>query len=844
MLTILSTAVILDPVKLSDFIRSKRQGASLSLREVAQRCAVDVSYLSRVESGQIDPSESVLAKLSTVLDVSVDELMLLSGRLPASMRNLVEREPTRATNALRSLAAMVAAEPTASYGAPQTVGRVTVAIEDGFPFDALSEIAEVESWRKEVYRPIYHIHKWWAQRLGSVFRAVILGSAMPKGTDVMKHFYQPVLLPSPIVFDPFMGSGTTLGEAHKLGCTVVGRDINPVAWRSVRTALGPLSRDRLVALYEQLEATTGREVRDLYRSVDRSGHDCDVLYYFWVKTLACPDCAAEVDLFSSYVFGQHAYPKRHPTVQVLCPGCRETFEGRYENEMATCPRCSLTFNQNEGPARRSTAVCNACSHEFPIARTAKAQGRPPGHRLYAKLVLTREGRKEYLPASALDLDCYSAAVARLRGMERPIPTVEIADGFNTKQVLNYGYSSWDQMFNDRQLVALSLLAEGIKALQPSPERDALMVLFSGVLEFNNMFASYKGEGTGAVRHMFAHHVLKPERVPIEANVWGTPKSSGSFSTLFKSRLLRAIDYREAPFEISVSKQDGKKEGTKVFGVSPPMGGEIIAKYPKAGLAPRSIYISCGDSSRTDLPAGVVDMVVTDPPFFDNVHYSELADFFHVWQRRYFDSDSESQAISTRNASEVQDTDPNAFAEKLKGVFAECNRVLRNDGLLVFSYHHSRDDGWSSIAHAVLGAGFTFVQSQPVKAEMSVAMPKIQAKEPIDLDVLLICRKRGEDVREFSDFESATRLATDGTKEKVVRFNQFGRKLSKNDVLIMFLSQLLVELCPGREESETLEAFAIALRNARHMIEEIHSVQSPGRAPVDEDRQAVLFPEVT
>jgi putative DNA methylase len=54
-------------------------------------------------------------------------------------------------------------------------------------------------------------------------------------------------------------------------------------------------------------------------------------------------------------------------------------------------------------------------------------------------------------------------------------------------------------------------------------REALLVLFSGVLEFSTLFASYKGEGTGAVRHMFSHHVLKPERMPIEANVWGTSK---------------------------------------------------------------------------------------------------------------------------------------------------------------------------------------------------------------------------------------------------------------------------------------------------------------------------------
>ncbi|MGB8872174.1 MAG: hypothetical protein WCC75_02155, partial [Desulfobaccales bacterium] len=89
-------------------------------------------------------------------------------------------------------------------------------IEDGFPFETISQIAEVESWRKEIYRPIYHIHKWWAQRLGSVFRAAILGSAFPKGTSLIDLFYQPIKLSDLVVFDPFMGSGTTIGEAYKL----------------------------------------------------------------------------------------------------------------------------------------------------------------------------------------------------------------------------------------------------------------------------------------------------------------------------------------------------------------------------------------------------------------------------------------------------------------------------------------------------------------------------------------------------------------------------------------------------------------------------------------------------
>jgi len=84
-------------------------------------------------------------------------------------------------------------------------------------------IAEVESWRKEIYRPIYHVHKWWAHRLGSVFRAAILGTASPRRASVLDLFFEPAQLPGMVVFDPFMGSGTTVGEAHKLGCTAIGQ---------------------------------------------------------------------------------------------------------------------------------------------------------------------------------------------------------------------------------------------------------------------------------------------------------------------------------------------------------------------------------------------------------------------------------------------------------------------------------------------------------------------------------------------------------------------------------------------------------------------------------------------
>ena len=123
------------------------------------------------------------------------------------------------------------------------------------------------------------------------------------------------------------------------------------------------------------------------------------------------------------------------------------------------------------------------------------------------------------------------------------PVVEILPGNNTKQVLNYNYHFWHQMFNARQLVCLALLANEIGKIQDAKMKQLFACLFSGTLEFNNMFTSFKGEGTGAVRHMFAHHILKPEMTPLEANLWGTHKSSGSFSTILKAKYCAPLTIR-------------------------------------------------------------------------------------------------------------------------------------------------------------------------------------------------------------------------------------------------------------------------------------------------------------
>ena len=234
---------------------------------------------------------------------------------------------------------------------------------DDFPFEFLSKLGERESWRKEVHRPIYHVHKWWAKRLGTVFRGILLGCSLGKKDDLEAAFYEPQAIDG-TVFDPFMGSGTTVGEAHKLGFSALGRDINPVAVEAVKVALGPLDRAKVEEAFHELCAGVGREVSDLYRSADSKGRNCDVLYNFWVMQADCPDCIKPVDLFPSYVIARNAYPKRKPEVQIVCPKCGDIFQGMTDQQ-AAC-RCGHQFDANEGSASGSKATCTHCAKKFSI----------------------------------------------------------------------------------------------------------------------------------------------------------------------------------------------------------------------------------------------------------------------------------------------------------------------------------------------------------------------------------------------------------------------------------------------------------------------------------------------
>ncbi len=689
----------------------------------------------------------------------------------------------------------------------ETPSQAVRAIEDeSFPFERLSDIAEIESWRKEISRPNYHIHKWWAQRLGSVFRGIVIGAFAPQGSSVLDLFYSPVRLHNVTVFDPFMGSGTTIGETLKMGGRAIGRDINPVAYFLVRNSLSLPRLEELAKTFREIQRDVASEIGLYYQARLPNGRKAQVLYYFWVKQVACPSCEQAVDLFSSYIFAQHAYPKQYPDARSLCPTCGAVNAARYDAQLITCGCCHQAFDPSAAPARGTKAHCPKCSEAFAILKAVRRKAEPPSHRLYAKLVLTNSGEKIYLPADDFDRDLYEEAKRKLDKRAHDFPLVGIQPGYNTNQVLNYGYKYWHQFFNARQLLCLSILAERIRNISDERQREVFCCLFSGVLEFNNMFTSFKGEGTGAVRHMFYHHILKPERTPLEANAWGTPKSSGSFSTLFETRIVRAFDYCENPFELRPVRNGTLVSSEKVYELSLPLFHCIASSFAQF-VEGASVYLSCGDSAYTDLATESVDAVITDPPFFDNVHYSQLADFFYVWQRHILGEREYNAGRTTRSEAEVQQSNPDVFVERLAGVWRECNRVLKRDGVLIFTYHHSRREGWRCLLASLLKAGFAVVRAHPIKSEMSVATPKHQARDPIDLDMIFVCRKKN--ARPPAPRMALQRVVAEASKEaqgQLDRLRNTGRIPGRGDIRVILMAQVVARLCRFPENSDVLEAF--------------------------------------
>jgi putative DNA methylase len=636
-------------------------------------------------------------------------------------------------------------ESTADKGDPEKrkAGFGPRAIETGIPLAPLHELSKVESYNKHLYRPSAYLHKWWARRLGSVFRTILLGTFSPATEDLWQRYYQGARFPDRIVLDPFMGGGTTVHEALRLGCKVIGVDYNPVAWWMVRSSITLPDLDRLADGFLTLQKRAAPSLLSYYTThCPKCAEQGYAAFLLWVRTAKCERCSTTARLHESFVLRTDGEVKT-----VVCPHCRRLFETK-ARDAAQCSGCGHRVDLQGGVADNGQYSCPACHHLQRVPRGAITPDLPDQFEMFAvRYVCPRHG-EGFKTADAADIHAYQMASDHFLkvGDSLPVPDQAIPDGWKTGDLLAHDYVKWRDLFNPRQLLCAGTLLKEILRVPDRNVREAFVTLFSACLEFNNALCTYKGGSArrpGAVRHIFSHHAFVFPYEMLENNFWGVGAQSGTFTHLYSSRLCRAKEFCLLPREREV------REGRTVRTVSLPgesVKADLAENFAQLANGAKNAWLLCGSSEELPIPDKSVDAVVTDPPYSDNVQYAELSDFFYVWQRQALKgSHPEFRSALVRKDREIvknpkQGKDGSFYEDGLRRVYSECRRVLKDDGLLVFTFHHKAFEAWVNVLKAVLDAGFFVTAAYPVHSEMPLSV-HIQGCQSISYDAVLVCRKR-------------------------------------------------------------------------------------------------------
>ncbi|AUX08312.1 adenine-specific DNA methylase containing a Zn-ribbon [Halalkaliarchaeum desulfuricum] len=664
--------------------------------------------------------------------------------------------------------------------------RTELPIERGFPIERVNEIAEKEGRAKMYYRPIYTMHKWWARRLGCVFRAICLytllddpekvsvyepghegGTLAAYGDDdgesdldvasllervdmtdpesLWELYPKDVRVEDKKILDPFMGGGTSLVEASRFGAEVVGNDLNPVAWFVTKKELeaGQTDVEELEEAFEQVKEDVADEITQYYKTPCPNGdHDADVMYNFWVKELDCVSCGSTVPLFKDYRVAKGRY-ENDDKYNVLCPDCGAvTLVDDWQSD-SVCNDCGHGFVPKEGNASQGNYNCPACGQKYRITDAIQEQN---GYstRLYAVEYYCSEcdsnGRdrsefKGYKQSTTTDKELFEKAKNKWESndyLHKFTPNIEIRDGYKTASpkfeatargegnLEIHDIEYWTDMYNERQLLSLSKLLRSISEVEDQNLQEYLLLAFSGTLRTNSMMVGYD-YSYNKIINIFKSNSFDPPQQPTEGNVWGTEYGRGTFESIW-DMVKSGVEYARSPTERYVS--DGESIESEPF--NQPIGANATVRQ--------------GDMRQIDAE-NEYDAVITDPPYYHNVLYSELSDFFYVWLRTILKSDYdcfESEAAPRAESivsNPAEGKGPEEFESELREAFSTIDQALKDDGVLTFTYHHSDSESWGELLESLCDVGFEVTATYPITADIN----KFITGEAVSFDIVVVAR---------------------------------------------------------------------------------------------------------
>jgi adenine-specific DNA methylase len=663
-------------------------------------------------------------------------------------------------------------------------------IEVDLPIKAISTHARRE---KSVRRGhISTLHIWWARRPLAACRAVVLAALLPdpvdeacpvgfrtKAAEALRFRYggrnldDPLELrrtlldfvaefadwdrstdpeylacsrtlvaaqseERPLVVDSFGGGGAIPFEALRVGADAWAIDYNPVAALLLKTVLEDIPRyadqlpDLLKAWAPKVKKRVEADVGGFYPAEPDGAVP---IAYLWARTVTCegPACGAELPLLRQLWLAKKGRRKF-----ALVPKVDQE-ERLIQFDVAENPE-----RVEAGIVRGGSAVCPVCG--FVTRRPsvekqlAARRGGATDARLIAVVLTSAAERRRYRAATDGDIAIARRAAEELTrrvaaaqesGLSllpldalSPIRPSPAARGVSA--VTRYGMNTWADLFAPRQALALSSFATVLRDLQEEVRADlkdpslaravvtCLALPFSKMLDFGTSLTRWGNDDQG-ITGMFSRHALPmvwdfAEANPLEEHSWGWEWAVSWVENVYRHGALSKL---------------------------------------RPGQA------SKGDARSLPLPDSSVQCVFTDPPYYDQIPYADLSDFFAEWLFRtlggaypdlFPSSTVDKSAELVVNASHQVDgrqKDRAFFRDQMGAALREARRVLVPDGIAVVVFAHKETEGWEALLAALVEAGWTVTGSWPIETEMAHRI-RAQGASSLQSSVHIVCRPRSDE----------------------------------------------------------------------------------------------------